>query len=270
MGSARAAVVALLTLAALPVAALACNALLGNDDGVFVADDGGAPSEGGTADSSSPIPGDAMGADAADAADGADAADAATGCPGSVVCASGRCTAGKCEPLVFVSMQTFKGNGLAGGDPGFAADQKCADEGKLIVPLAQFFAWFGGSSTPVARQLRLVPRPYWTPGTGGLVRVADNAAGLTAPLLQPIARRDGSVAVAPPWTNVTAAGTLLTATDKSCASWTDGTTGGLGAIGDPKATGAGGWAAHEVVPGTYQVAGCDALRPLYCFEDVTP
>jgi hypothetical protein len=187
-----------------------------------------------------------------------------------VVCSSGKCSSGKCEPLVFVSMQTFKGDALASGDPGFAADQKCTDEGKLVHPLAQFFAWFGATSTPAARQLRLVPRPYWTPGSAGLVRVADNAAALGAPLLKPIARRDGSVAVAPPWTNVTAAGTLLSATDKTCAGWTNGTPGGTGAIGDGASAKGGDWAAHELAPGSYQVGGCDVPRPIYCFEDATP
>jgi hypothetical protein len=257
---------------AAPVA-VACNGLLGNEDGVFISADagaskGGALSDGGIPDSFSPIPGDAQTADATDDAAVTDP-DAGAACPASVVCASGKCVAGKCEPLVFVSMQTVAGNGFGAGDPGFAADQKCTDEGKLFQPLAQFFAWFGGTSTPTARQLRLVPRPYWTPGPSGQVRVADNAAALTAPLLQPIARRDGTAAQAPPWTNVTASGVLLTTTDTTCVGWTNGTAGGLGAIGDPVSLKAGDWAAHQPAS-TYQVGGCDALRPVLCFEDVTP
>jgi hypothetical protein len=199
--------------------------------------------------------------------------DAADACQ-SLGCASKKCSAARCEPLIFVTIQTFNGAELGGdgGDPGFKADKACRDEGKLLSSTSTFFAWIAGpGGGPFTRGLRLVPRFYWTPGTDGAVElVGTTSAALQNGLLHVIQRRDGSTAPAPVRTNVRADGTTIaSAVQETCDMWRSGLSSSLGAIGVPASLRPGVWAAHlESV--SYLVAACDSALPLYCVEDATP
>lgn len=233
------------------------------------------PAEAAASDSSS---GDALVAsegsptDAPSADAPGDAKDAAPDCSGvdfqtsyfhcgscGHLCNSRHCSAGVCDPLVFVSSMAHNGNftGATGAD---TLCRTLATSQAFARP-DHFYAWLADGSGPFARGLKLGVRPLWRPL--GLVMIAARPSALMAGiLLQPIAVDEkGTNATGLVWTNLTEDGT---ASSGSCGMWT--ATGTAGATGDPNST----TAAWAQTIGPPVITSCLEPHQIYCFESTEP
>lgn len=193
------------------------------------------------------------GLDASDAQAATDGGDAAVACVG---CASGACTAGECDPAVFVTSKEYTG---VIGDGGVAsADAECAALAAAAGLPGTFKAWLSAAgSSPSTRFTSKSARPYRL--LNGK-RVAASFAGLAGTLDNPISVTEARVDIgfAYVWTATDGNGTP-TPDAGTCAGWTSSDVAVKGGSGE----------SDDIVPEwtSFGDIPCSTLARLYCFEE---
>lgn len=189
------------------------------------------------------------------------------GCPCGVLCASGVCTNGGCDPVVFVTSGSWNGTIPFGGPGGAIArgDGLCTEKAAPLgrAPVTKFYAWLSDDrQSPSTRFMKSV-RPYRLP-TG--VIVANNFAALSADLNVAIAvteKKEPLVGDVSVWTGTTRESTSIGGPpggpySERCSEWTS--TAGMGGYGNADST---------TTLWTLATSGpCSDLRRLYCFEQL--
>lgn len=201
-----------------------------------------------------------------DARDGGCDAETSEGCACGTLCASKVCSDGGCDPLVFVSTETFAGDFGTNEVTALGfADAQCDSMAAAIprTPSTTFMAWLGTPTKKVETRFTYrTPRPY---------RLADNVHSIVAMSF------DGFNFDLLHAIDVTANGTALltafevwTGSDRGgaasgldCAGWTSAT-----AVAPP--TGSYGLTSAKTVLWTRagDSGSCALRRRLYCFEQV--
>jgi hypothetical protein len=235
------------------MACLAGSGCLDSSSGEGVADamTGGdvAPAESGVGDGST-------GLDASDASDATAATDGGDASDACVSCASGACTAGGCDPAVFITSKEYTG---MIGDGGVAsADAECAALAAAAGLTGTFKAWLGAAgSSPSTRFTSKSARPYRL--LNGK-RVAASFAGLAGTLDNPISVTEARVDIgfAYAWTAIDGNGTP-TPDAGTCAGWTSSDVGIKGGSGESDDT-VSEWTSFGDIP-------CTTMARLYCFEE---
>jgi hypothetical protein len=180
---------------------------------------------------------------------------AARPCP---QCNSGHCTAGKCDPVVFVTRSVMSPN--LGGVAGARTTCTNAATAAGYAHADRFLPWLATLGVNAgAEGLQAFDRPYWRVDGE---RVASSASKLAAGVLESPIDKDEDGGLAPPlvWTNLQADG--APDNDPDCSDWQGpGAAASLGASSASDFT----WAAHGV-----QSGGCGEQHPIYCFEQVEP
>lgn len=180
------------------------------------------------------------------------------GCACGVVCASGQCSNGGCDPLVFVTRSTFPAVDVGGAaDPTARADARCQEASLALrrTPLTKFSAWLSASGKSVAGRFVRSSRPYRLNDVGHSL-VARDFEGLASDLLHRIdVADDGSVIQNAVWTGTNRDGT---STASSCMDWSS--TVSFGSTGRTSSVTAG-WSYDAEMP-------CSGSYHLYCFEQV--
>lgn len=214
------------------------------------------PADGGTQ-------GDAPADGSADVRDAGCEAATTDGCACGTVCASKVCSDGGCDPLVFVTTQSFAPNfGTTTVTALAVADANCQSIAAqmLPTPTTTFKAWLGAPTMRVDTRFIRSKRPYRLANAGHTI-VATSFDALNADLLRAIdVTPDGSMLLSAfeVWTGTDRSGAP---TGSDCAGWTSADMTGSASFGLTNTVTAS-WTRNS------DSGSCGVFRRLYCFEQL--